>query len=338
MPTRARRHPHPLREPTATFNGDEGQISMKITAWLTHDELSCFNLSASQANRLRAALPQVDLYVARSETEFLAHLPESRGALVWRFEQNWLESATDLEWLVTPAAGRDYFHIEPREGLTIEYCSFHGELIAETVVGMLLMHARGLRRIDQMRQYAEWPRKQAAEMMRPLRGSHVAILGFGNIGQWIAKLLKAVGVRITGVRRSRSEPPPFFDVDDRVIAIEDLDGELPGVDYLVVALPGGPETDHIVHRGRLELLPSHAVVVNVGRGNAIDTAALVAALENESIDAAYLDVFEEEPLPGDSELIGCYDAFISPHSAAFSPNYLTLFVDEVVEKFQQRYG
>ena len=310
---------------------------MKITAWLTHDEIPCFNFSTAQADRLRLAIPEIDLHIARSEAEFLGHLPETSVALVWRFEQDWLEAASELEWLLTPAAGRDYFHVDPPETLTVDYCSFHGELIAETVVGMLLMHARGLRRIDQLREYATWPRRQAAEMMRTLRGSHVAILGLGNIGGQIAELLRAFGVRITGVRRSRTEPPSFFGPDDRVVAIDDLDRELPKVDYLVLALPSSPETDHIIGRRRLGLLPSHAVVVNVGRGNAIDTTALVDCLEDRSIDAAYLDVFEEEPLPGDSELMGCHDAFLSPHSSAFAPNYLTLFVEEFIEKFRRRY-
>ena len=136
---------------------------MKTTAWLTHDEIPCFNFSTAQADRLRLAIPEIDLHIARSEAEFLGHLPESRVALVWRFEQDWLEAASELEWLLTPAAGRDYFHVDPPETLTVDYCSFHGELIAETVVGMLLMHARGLRRIDQLREYATWPRRQAAE-------------------------------------------------------------------------------------------------------------------------------------------------------------------------------
>jgi len=313
---------------------------MKVLVWLSHRELPCFEITADQIDRLRGRLPEAEIVVARDEAPFLELLPDARVAVVWRFEQDWIERAAKLEWIITPAAGRDYFHVTPPAHVDLEYCSFHGEIIAETVIGMLLSHCRGLTATERLGREHAWPRRELSLRMRPLRGSHVVIVGFGNIGRWIGRLLKPFGVSITGVRRTIPEDalPEFFDENDSVVKLEELDDRLPHADYVVVALPRDPSTDHLIDAGRLSHFSPDAVLVNVGRGNAVDEAALVEALRSRSIAAAYLDVFEIEPLAESSPLRDCDNAFLMPHASAFSPSYLTLFVDEFAERFLERYG
>ena len=120
--------------------------------------------------------------------------------------------------------------------------------------------------------------------------------------------------------------------------VEKLDSVLPTTDFLVVCLPRGGTTDSILDRRRLDLLPPRAVLVNVGRGNAVDEPALVEKLANGELAGAYLDVYRDEPLLPDSPLRSCSTAFLMPHAAAISPNYLDLFLDEFVGKFRHRYG
>lgn len=302
---------------------------MRIVTFLEHPDVPAWTFTQAHAERLRAALPGASVTVCHDEAAFLAALPEATVALVWRFEQAWLERAPHLRHLFTPAAGRDYFRLEPRPGLRITYGSFHGRIMGETVAALLLAEFRGvaecLRRADE-----PWPVAAVAPRQRTLRGAHVVILGFGHIGEWIGRLLKPFGVRLTGVRRRPGRRPAYFDQQDLVISAGGLDAVLHEADALVLALPGGPETDRILDARRLALLPSRAVLCNVGRGNAVDHAALAEALVAGRLAAACLDVFAVEPLPADAPLRRAPHLTLMPHISAVAPEYLDLFLDEVI--------
>tara|TARA_B100000809_G_scaffold129087_1_gene127107 strand:- start:2785 stop:3726 length:942 start_codon:yes stop_codon:yes gene_type:complete len=309
---------------------------MKITAWLTHPDIPCFNLSREHADFIETSLEGVRVKICRDREEFTASLSDSEIVLVWTFLQEWFAQAPKLRWIVTPAAGRDYFQVETPEGTSIDYCSFHGEIIAETVIGMLLAHCRGLRETDLLTRADPWPRRELATKLVPLRGARLTILGFGSIGTWIAKLAKPFGVRITGIRRQPGPSPEFFEDGDKVLGIESLDEALASTDHLVLSLPSGADTDHLMDARRLGLLPAKATISNIGRGNSLDEEALAVALDENRLAAAWLDVFHNEPLEEGSPLRSCRNAFLMPHCSAVSPNYLELFCEEFIEKFKVR--
>ncbi len=302
----------------------------EIAVWLTHEQVPGWHFSAANAARLRAALPATRVQVYPDVSAFLAGLATAEAALVWRFEQAWLAEAPRLQWLATPAAGRDYFQLDPPPGLRLTYGTFHGELMAETVLGWLLGWSRGLFAAQTWQAAELWPRARLAGIMRPLRGARLTILGFGHIGEWVGRLAKPLGVILTGVRRRPGPQPDYFTAADRVLTIERLDEVLAETDFLVLALPGETGTDRLLDARRLDLLPRSAVVCNIGRGNAIDETALAAALRAGRLAGACLDVFAREPLPADSPLRGLPNALLLPHASAIAPNYLDLFVDEFV--------
>ncbi len=316
---------------------------MILAIHLTDPTVSCWNFSERHLKKLRTALPGATCVKCASTGELLEALPRTDVALVWEFRQEWFERAAALRWIVTPAAGRDYFHVRPPPEVEIDYSTFHGELIAETVLAMMLGQARGLPLAAGMRSVSgviesEWPRAELDRTARPLRGIHVVIVGFGNIGRWIARLVKPFGVRITGVQREPGDRPESFDADDALVPADKLDEVLPHADHLVLTLPGGSTSRHLIDERRLSLLPGHAVVYNVGRGNAVDERALARALGDRRIAGAALDVYETEPLPLDSPLRECPGVLLLPHAAAISPNYLDLFIAEFVGRFRERYG
>jgi phosphoglycerate dehydrogenase-like enzyme len=189
-----------------------------------------------------------------------------------------------------------------------------------------------------------WPRRELCEVMTPLRGTHLVIVGFGNVGRWIGRLAKPFGVRITGIRKNACpfEDSPYLDTGsgdfsasaDSVLPVSLLDSVLPHADHLVLALPGGAQTDRLMDARRLALLPARAAIYNVGRGNAIDEPALVDALQRRKIAAAYLDVFAREPLPEESSLRSCPNTLLLPHVSAVGPNYLDLFIDELAARLK----
>lgn len=151
--------------------------------------------------------------------------------------------------------------------------------------------------------------------MRLLARSHVVVVGLGGIGREVARLASAFGATVTGIRRTPGAGVPGV---SRVAGLTELDEVLPTADAVVVTLPGTRSTRGLFGADRLALLPRHAVLVNVGRGSVVDSAALASALDAGTLRGAVLDVTDVEPLPADSPLWHRPNVIISPHTAALT--------------------
>ena len=157
---------------------------LTIAVWLRHPEVTCFAFDDRALERLTCGVPGAVVTVCRDEAEFRTVLPRADVAAVWRFKQAWFDEAPRLRLLVTPAAGRDYFCVTPPAGVRMHYGGFHGAIMGETVVGMILGAARGSLATAWLQGEDSWPRRQVQATQRSLHGAHVAIVGFGNIGEW----------------------------------------------------------------------------------------------------------------------------------------------------------
>lgn len=288
-------------------------------------------LEPRHLDRLRKEIPDVDWLMCRDDGEFLRELPGARAVVVWRFKADWLAEARRLALVSTPAAGREWIEVSSGRGLAVAFGSFHGALIAETVLGLLLAFDRGIRdSLDRRARKEIWPRVEVAAGMRTLRGRLAVIVGFGHVGKGIGRLLKGVGMRVVGVNRNDLARPDYFEGGDRVLPIGELDGVLPEADHLIAALPGARDTDNVIDARRLALLRPDACVHNVGRGNAIDLPALTAALRAGALRGAGLDVFPEEPLLSDAPIRDCPNVVLMPHVSAFAPVYIDLYLEELL--------
>tara|TARA_Y100001936_G_C16007507_1_gene631624 strand:+ start:245 stop:1219 length:975 start_codon:yes stop_codon:yes gene_type:complete len=147
-----------------------------------------------------------------------------------------------------------------------------------------------------------------------LTNKTLVILGYGGIGSQVAKLGKAFGMRVTGIRRN----PQDDEYADEVLGIDKFEELLPLTDYLVLALPDSPQTRDIINADILEKLNSSSMIINVGRGTAINEEDLTNALNDEKIAAAALDTTKIEPLDADSPLWTAKNCFISAHDSAHS--------------------
>jgi phosphoglycerate dehydrogenase-like enzyme len=143
-------------------------------------------------------------------------------------------------------------------------------------------------------------------------GGTALIVGAGDIGSHFGRLAKAVGMHTFGVRRSPDTPA---DGIERMYGFERLDALLPLADVVVLAVPRSPRTHHLIDADRLLRLKPTAIVLNAGRGDAIDPEALASALEQGRLRGAGLDVTEPEPLPADSPLWNEPRCVITPHAA-----------------------
>lgn len=274
--------------------------------WLEWPE-KCFRTSSEALAVLRGLVPAGSRIVrARTETGFLRELPRATHVVTWYFRKEWFEKAPNLRLLATPAAGRELVPTEGPAGVTIHFGGFHGAAMAESVLAMMLAWCRGVVWSERL---GHWPKLKLAERCYRLAGTKAVILGYGRIGRTIGDRLTVLGVEVKGIRRGNAS---------------ELKTVAKTADWLICVLPGDTGTTDIVDSRLLKLLPKRCVVVNVGRGNAIDEAALADALKGGRIAAALLDVWKKEPLPVDSPL-GRGDVpnlVRMPHSAAFHMGYV----------------
>ena len=256
--------------------------------------------------------------VVRSERAFLKALPSATHAIVWEFKKEWFPLAKRLRVLATPAAGRELLptDAEMPPGVVRVNGAFHGAIMSETVVACLFSHARGLyRAYDWQRAGVLWPRAELSPFCSLVAGTRAVILGYGKIGHAVGAKLEALGVSVAGIRRAN---------------FADLKPALKTADWLIVALPSDTGTDNIVDASVLRAMKRSAVLVNIGRGNAVDEAALAKALRARRLAAAYLDVFKREPLTAASPLAADIPGLVRiPHGSAFAPEYLPLFFREL---------
>jgi D-2-hydroxyacid dehydrogenase (NADP+) len=183
--------------------------------------------------------------------------------------------------------------------------------VAEHAVALLLGLLRGFPQMERRRVTRSWDREPMLSELGSLEGARVGILGYGTIGQEIAKRLQPFGPDVIGIARS-FKPCPHA---TRVAPLSELAELLPSLKALINVVPAGPGTLKMIDAAMLAHLRSDAVLVNVGRGATMDEAALFTHLKEGRIAGAGLDVFENEPLPIDSPLWSLQNVLISPHIA-----------------------
>jgi phosphoglycerate dehydrogenase-like enzyme len=225
-----------------------------------------------------------------------------------------LKRAAQLRWYCCSFAGVDdmldeSIYPHPDVVLTNSSGAF-GITIAEHITMVLLML---LRRMPEFEEFVRRQHWQRSLPMRSICGSTITMLGTGDIGTTFARRAKGMGAAcVRGVRRTKKAADPAF---DEIYTYEELDRILPSAEILVMALPATPETAGILSRERIALLPENAVVINVGRGSAVDQEALIEALEHDRIAAAALDVVVPEPLPPDHPLWHTRHLLLTPHTS-----------------------
>jgi phosphoglycerate dehydrogenase-like enzyme len=159
-------------------------------------------------------------------------------------------------------------------------------------------------------------------------GKTAVVVGAGRIGSRIARLCKALGMRVVAVRRDAGRGA---EAADAVLGFRDLAAALPEADFLVLACPLTDETRGLVGAAALAALKPTARLINVARGAVVDEAALVAALRDGRIAGAALDVFAEEPLPAASPLWEMPQVLVTPHTAGETHRYEDNVLDMMME-------
>ena len=245
-----------------------------------------------------------------------------------------LALCTRLKWLQYPFAGVERYCLRSDitfpAGVTLTNATgAFGPRIAEYALAAVL----GL--YNNFPQYRDMQRAggtQALGMPLSLHGDTVLVIGAGDIGTAFARLTRPFGCRNIAVRRTRA---PLGEPFDETYTLRELPALLPQADTVLCALPATRHTQHVMGAEQFALMKKASVFVNVGRGSAVDTDALVAALQAGRPGAAALDVTDPEPLPANHPLRQCPNAFLTPHIAGLSFGHRPEVTDYVVHLFEQ---
>jgi len=291
--------------------------------WLDWPERP-FRVEAPDLDLFKTLVDGREVVAVRGERDFLRELPSATHAICWEFRKEWFVSAPRLKVLATPGAGRELMpsDADMPHGVVKFHGEFHGAIMSETVIAYMLAWCRGLYPAYRWQHGGGaadlWRRADLGDVCFSLTGTKAVILGYGRIGKAIGGKLEQLGVRVCGIRRGN---------------LTELPKALSDADWLICVLPSDTGTDDIVDAGILGRMRRSAVLINVGRGNAVDENALAEALTERRIAAAFIDVFRHEPLSESSPLAANLPGlFRFPHASAFAPDYMARFFRELAAR------
>lgn len=233
-----------------------------------------------------------------------------------------VERGGKLRWLNSIYAGLDFLPMDlliERDVTITNGAGINALTIAEYVVMLMLVHAKGYREVVRAQDRHEWLADSPGKM--ELAGSRALLLGLGAIGSLIKTRLEAFDVEVVPVRRSGG---------DGALGPHEWRGKLGEFDWVILAVPATPETDAMIGRAELAAMKSSAVLVNIARGAVVDQPALIEAIEAKAIGGALLDVTTPEPLPSDHPLWDLPNAQITMH---LSGRAQTLMFRRSAERF-----
>lgn len=245
-------------------------------------------------------------------------------------------NAPKLRWIQSLSIGTDRFEKGgvPSNVMFTNAAGLKGRTVAEHAMALMLGHMHAIPEMEQFRQQREWGRPALRARIDSVEGRTLLLLGYGSIGQEIARKAKAFDMHVIALNRSGIGEGDA----DTVAPINALSTWLPKADFVANSLPLVPSTENLMGAGEFALMKSSAVLINVGRGPVIDQSALIEALHNNQIAGACLDVFDQEPLPADDPIWAAPNVIVSPHvggtGGPIGPRFAELLGENLV-RFQQ---
>lgn len=266
------------------------------------------------ANRAFATQPAETLQVWTKSfpAAFLEKLAQAEVAYGLMYPVDLVQRAPRLRWLCNVLSGSD--HLKPLgladSNITVTCSKGVSAIpIAEfAVTQLLVLLKRVVQRLQNQREH-QWRKLQFPN----LQDCTVGVIGLGEIGAEVARLSRAMGMRVLATRRRPPEGalPPNVDA---LYPIDQLQTMLARCDAVVLATALTEDTSNLLGAAEFAAMKRGAFVVNVSRGAVLDEAAFAEAVRSGQLGGGALDVFVEEPLPADSPLWDLPNVLISPHN------------------------
>ena len=228
-------------------------------------------------------------------------------------DADFLNHCPRLKWLQLQTAGTDgYVGGEVKDTVLLSCATGgYGHSVSEHMVGLCFMLFKKLHLYRDEQSLGRW---QSRGRVKSIQGAVVLVVGLGDIGSNFARRMKALGSYIIAVRRTAHAKPEYV---DELLLPHQMEEALPRADVLALSVPGTKDTAGLIGRSQLAKMKQDAVIINAGRGSAIDTEALCDALESGALAGAALDVIDQEPLPSGHRLWKLENAVITPHVAGW---------------------
>jgi phosphoglycerate dehydrogenase-like enzyme len=207
-----------------------------------------------------------------------------------------LDASPALHTLIIPWAGIPPETMEKvieRPSITMHNLHYNAAETAEMALTLMLAAAKFILPMDRKLREGDWRPRYGPNPSLLLDGRNALLLGYGEIGQRIARMCRGLNMNVQAVRRSPDKENTIEDVEVHPLdALHDL---LPQAQVLLISFPLTAETQGLIGEHELALLPDEALLVNVGRGPVVDDAALYAALKSRALAGAGLDVWYQYP-------------------------------------------
>lgn len=220
----------------------------------------------------------------------------------------------NLKLLMSTSVGYDAYikkGVLNKQTVLCNAVDVHTEEVAEHMFALMIEMVKNLEIYRDNQAKHLWHDEGKVKSLSDLR---VAVIGLGNIGKHVAKLCKALGMYVIGVKRQMIDKPDYI---DELFLSSDLEKAVSDVDVVLSVLPGTKENVHLFTLDLFKKMKPDTILINAGRGNLIDTDVLYEVLDKKIIKAIGQDVFEKEPLPEDSKLWDLKNLVITPHMAGF---------------------
>ena len=274
---------------------------------------------------------KVEIFVDWDEDNFKTSLANSDILVAWDFSTiNLKKVAPNLKWIHVISAGVEHLH--PLDwmfdGLVLTNSSgAHTKKAGEYGLMSILMLQNHMTKIITNQKNNSF----VSLFSNPIAGKTVVLVGTGNLGTSMAKLVAPLGVNIIGVnKRGR-----ITEGCSKVISIDKIDTVLPDADFLYLAVPETPETKNLISKERLNMLKPTCGIVNIGRQSVMDYDVLCEKLSNDELAGAILDVFTHEPIEKNSKLWNIPNLVITPHvSSDDNGNYVKLTLDIFIKNLK----
>lgn len=226
---------------------------------------------------------------------------------------NFFPKMKNLKWVHLSSSGTDGYRGKIPEGVLFSNSTgAYGVAIGEHLLAMTMSIMKCFPQFSVAKTKHQWSDRKPVKTMN---NAYVLILGLGDIGQNYARLAKAMGAHVVGVRRAHTECPEFV---DEVYLEKDLEKLLPKADVVSLSLPNTPATTNYLTKERIGLMKDDSILLNVGRGSSIDENTLIEALQEGKFFGVGLDVFKTEPLPENNPLWDIDRVLITPHNSGYT--------------------
>ena len=253
------------------------------------------------------SLPDAQVVFVRNNSEVKEEDCQDVEIFVGFINRELVERMPKLRYVQIYSAGANNYGWLPEHIKLANAYGAYGESIAEHMITTTLMAMKRMVEYVHMQDEKKW---QLLDDVIRFKGSKILSVGMGGIGTAYLNKAHGLGATCYGVRRTVHDKPDFV---EKLVTIEEMDELLPEMDVVALSLPGVEEVKGLFDERRLRLMKDTAIILNVGRGNAIVTDDLIKVMNEGHLKAACLDVMDPEPLPEDHPLWTTARVYITPH-------------------------